>query len=178
MLCGIKILSSSFTTRRTLCTSLTCFFKTMGPDRFDMLLTRPTPVSEDDMNVEHMAVFLNCHLGFYYVRANDKTKFLFRSLLYLGDMVLSMTSHQQALAALLDEHSSLTGLRVKTLGGADFPGGECVFAICHIEKFSILRDEITGYHFHRKKEIDFMKDVATGKHVPYLLHMSWTTNKR
>lgn len=22
-----------------------------------------------------------------------------------------------------------------------------------------------------------MKDVATGKHVPFLLHMSWTTNK-
>ena len=61
------------------------------------------------------------------MRANDKTKFLFRSLLYLGDMVLSMTSHQQALAALLDEHSSLTGLRVKTLGGADFPGGEYCF---------------------------------------------------
>ena len=62
------------------------------------------------------------------MRANDKTKFLFRSLLYLGDMVLSMTSHQQALAALLDEHSSLTGLRVKTLGGADFPGGEYKFS--------------------------------------------------
>lgn len=30
-------------------------------------------------------------------------------------MVLSMTSHQQALAALLDEHSSLTGLRVRNL---------------------------------------------------------------
>ena len=71
-------------------------------------------------------------------------------------MVLSMTSHQQALAALLDEHSSLTGLRVKTLGGYDFPG---------------------GYHYHRKKEKDFMKDIATGKHVPYLLHMSWTKNK-
>ena len=67
-----------------------------------------------------------------------------------------MTSHQQALAALLDEHSSLTGLRVKTLAGLNFPG---------------------GYHFHRKKEIGFMKDIVTGKHVPYLMHMSWTTNK-
>ena len=59
--------------------------------------------------------FESANTGFYYVRNNDKTKFLFRSLLFLGDMVLSMTSHQQALAALLDEHSSLTGLRVKTL---------------------------------------------------------------
>ena len=99
----------------------------------------------------------SANTGFYYVRNNDKTKFLFRSLLYLGDMVLSMTSHQQALAALLDEHSSLTGLRIKTLSGFDFPG---------------------GYHYHRKKEIPFLKDIVQGKHVPYLMHMSWTTNKR
>lgn len=99
----------------------------------------------------------SANTGFYYVRNNDKTKFLFRSLLFLGDMVLSMTSHQQALAALLDEHSSLTGLRVKTLSGVDFPG---------------------GYHYHRKKEIGFLKDIAQGKHVPYLMHMSWTTNKK
>ncbi|KAL9191433.1 hypothetical protein ACHAXT_001139 [Thalassiosira profunda] len=98
----------------------------------------------------------SANTGFYYVRNNDKTKFLFRSLLYLGDMVLSMTSHQQALAALLDEHSSLTGLRVKTLSGVDFPG---------------------GYHYHRKKEIGFLKEIAQGKHVPYLFHMSWTTNR-
>lgn len=94
--------------------------------------------------------------GFYYVRNNDKTKFLFRSLLYLGDMVLSMTSHQQAMGALLDEHSSLTGLRVKTLSAYDFPG---------------------GYHYHRKKEIPVMKDIVQGKYHPYVFHMSWTTNK-
>eukprot|EP00579_Thalassiosira_antarctica_P006665 CAMPEP_0201880180 /NCGR_PEP_ID=MMETSP0902-20130614/10855_1 /ASSEMBLY_ACC=CAM_ASM_000551 /TAXON_ID=420261 /ORGANISM="Thalassiosira antarctica, Strain CCMP982" /LENGTH=607 /DNA_ID=CAMNT_0048408159 /DNA_START=243 /DNA_END=2066 /DNA_ORIENTATION=+ len=99
----------------------------------------------------------SANTGFYYVRNNDKTKFLFRSLLYMGDMVISMTSHQQALAALLDEHSSLTGLRVKTMSGVDFPG---------------------GYHYHRKKEIPFLKDIVQGKHVPYLMHMSWTTNKK
>jgi len=99
----------------------------------------------------------SANTGFYYVRNNDKTKFLFRSLLYLGDMVLSMTSHQQALGALLDEHSSLTGLRVKTLSGLDFPG---------------------GYHYHRKKEIEPMRDIVEGRHVPYIFHMSWTTNKK
>lgn len=98
----------------------------------------------------------SANTGFYYVRNNAKTKFLFRNLLFMGDMVLSMTSHQQALAALLDEHSSLTGLRVKTMSGVDFPG---------------------GYHYHRKKEISFLKDIVQGKHVPFLLHMSWTTNK-
>mmetsp|Transcript_39617 Transcript_39617/g.67481 ORF Transcript_39617/g.67481 Transcript_39617/m.67481 type:complete len:192 (-) Transcript_39617:35-610(-) len=99
----------------------------------------------------------SANTGFYYVRNNDKTKFLFRNLLFMGDMVISMTSHQQALAALLDEHASLTGLRVKTMSGVDFPG---------------------GYHYHRKKEIGFLRDIATGKHVPYLMHMSWTTNKK
>jgi hypothetical protein len=98
----------------------------------------------------------SANTGFYYVRNNDKTKFLFRSLLFLGDMVLSMNSHQQALGALLDEHSSLTGLRVKTLSAYDFPG---------------------GYHYHRKKEIPVMKDIVKGNHVPYLFHMSWTTNR-
>lgn len=98
----------------------------------------------------------SANTGFYYVRNSEKTKFLFRNLLYMGDMVLSMTSHQQALAALLDEHASLTGLRVKTLSGAEFPG---------------------GYHYHRKKEHTFLKDIAQGKIVPYLFHMSWTTNK-
>lgn len=67
-----------------------------------------------------------------------------------------MTSHQQAMGVLLDEHSSLTGLRVKTLSAYDFPG---------------------GYHYHRKKEIPVMRDIITGKYVPYLFHMSWTTNK-
>lgn len=94
----------------------------------------------------------SANTGFYYVRNNDKTKFLFRSLLYLGDMVLSMTSHQQALAALLDEHSSLTGLRVKTLDGLNFPG---------------------GYHYHRKKEIPNMRNIVEEKHLPFLFHMSW-----
>jgi hypothetical protein len=98
----------------------------------------------------------SANTGFYFVRNNDKTKFLFRSLLFLGDMVLSMNSHQQALGALLDEHSSLTGLRVKTLSAYDFPG---------------------GYHYHRKKEIPVMKEIINGDHVPYLFHMSWTTNR-
>lgn len=98
----------------------------------------------------------SANTGFYYVRSNAKTKFLFRNLLFMGDMVLSMTSHQQALAALLDEHSSLTGLRVKTMSGVDFPG---------------------GYHYHRKKEKAFLMDIVTGRHVPFLMHMSWTTNK-
>jgi len=98
----------------------------------------------------------SANTGFYYVRNNAKTKFLFRSLLYLGDMVLSMNSHQQAMGALLDEHASLTGLRVKTLPASTFPG---------------------GYHFHRKKEVCVMMDIVLEKQMPYVMHMSWTTNK-
>lgn len=87
-------------------------------------------------------------------------------------MVLSMTSHQQALGALLDEHSSLTGLRVKTLGAQ-----VTVFS-CAIFRFKLIRFFFTGgadfpggYQYHRKKEIEFMKDIVTGKHVPYLFHI-------
>lgn len=92
--------------------------------------------------------------GFYYVRHNDRTQYLLASLLYHGDEVLAFRSHQQALNALLTEHASLYGLRVKTLDGQDFPG---------------------GFHYHRKK--DFMKEVASGTRVPWIFHMSWTHNK-
>jgi len=92
--------------------------------------------------------------GFYYVRHNKRTQYLFTQLLYNGDMIKETNSHQQALTALLAEHSSLTGLKVKTLDGEDFP---------------------SGFHYHRKKEL--MKNIVEGKHQPYLFHMCWTKNK-
>ena len=91
--------------------------------------------------------------GFYFARGNDKTRFLLRSMLHNTNTVLSASSHQQAMAGFLAEHSSFTGLRVKTMTGADFPG---------------------GYHYHSRKEVEFMKDVVRGKRTPYLIHMSWT----
>lgn len=92
--------------------------------------------------------------GFYYVRHNKETQYLFTQLLYNGDLIQETNSHQQALTALLTEHASMTGLKVKTLEGDDFP---------------------SGFHYHRKKPL--MKKIAEGKHEPYLFHMCWTANK-
>lgn len=94
--------------------------------------------------------------GFYYVRNNERTKYLFTQLLYAGDLIQSWDSHQQVLVQLLAEHSSLFGLRVKVheRNTEEFPG---------------------GFHYHRRK--NFMKDIIQGKRHPYIFHMSWTENK-
>jgi Nucleotide-diphospho-sugar transferase len=62
--------------------------------------------------------------GFYYVRSNIRTKYLWTSLLRQGDMILRAKSHQAALSILLSEHSSLFGLKVKVLHNESeaFPG--------------------------------------------------------
>jgi hypothetical protein len=95
--------------------------------------------------------------GFYYVKHNTRTQFFLTSLLHAGDLILKTESHQQALIALLAEHVSLYGLKVKILPKSedDFPG---------------------GYHFHQKSG-KFMHDLFTGKVKPYVFHMSWTLNK-
>jgi len=96
--------------------------------------------------------------GFYYVRSNERTRYLFTSLLYSGDLIRAFDSHQQTLISIINEHSSLFGLRVKVLNRdtPEFPG---------------------GWHFHKKNKM-FMKSVLNGKVKPYIFHMSWTTNKR
>eukprot|EP00584_Thalassiosira_punctigera_P018171 CAMPEP_0172575534 /NCGR_PEP_ID=MMETSP1067-20121228/137261_1 /TAXON_ID=265564 ORGANISM="Thalassiosira punctigera, Strain Tpunct2005C2" /NCGR_SAMPLE_ID=MMETSP1067 /ASSEMBLY_ACC=CAM_ASM_000444 /LENGTH=572 /DNA_ID=CAMNT_0013368185 /DNA_START=288 /DNA_END=2006 /DNA_ORIENTATION=+ len=94
--------------------------------------------------------------GFYYVRANKRTQYLFTSLIYHSDLIINWDSHQQVLVQLLAEHSSLFGLGVKVLGRDTemFPG---------------------GYHYHRNKV--FMKNFIERKTETYIFHMSWTENK-
>lgn len=99
--------------------------------------------------------------GFYYFRANDRTRYFMTSFLMQSDLVLRSFSHQSAMIALLAEHSSFLGLRVKTLDAFEFPA---------------------GYIIHRKKGkgpfgnffVDLFAD--NGKHDPYIFHMSWTKN--
>jgi Nucleotide-diphospho-sugar transferase len=69
--------------------------------------------------------------GFYYVRSNIRTKYLWTSLLRQGDLILRAKSHQAALSILLSEHSSLFGLKVKVLHNEseDFPGASCVLFV-------------------------------------------------
>jgi hypothetical protein len=95
--------------------------------------------------------------GFYYVRANDRTKYLFTSQILLGDMILQSNSHQDTMTALLSHHSTLHGLRVKT-----------------IDRDTNLLP--CGFHYHRRKE--YMKKMVEGTvEKPYIFHMSWTNNK-
>mmetsp|Transcript_333 Transcript_333/g.762 ORF Transcript_333/g.762 Transcript_333/m.762 type:complete len:651 (-) Transcript_333:506-2458(-) len=94
--------------------------------------------------------------GFYYVRANKRSVYLFTSLLYHSDLIVTWDSHQQVLIQLLAEHSSLFGLNVKVFDRDTdmFPG---------------------GFHYHRKKE--FMKSFIKRETESYVFHMSWTENK-
>ena len=98
----------------------------------------------------------SANTGFYYVRANERTRHFFNSFLMAGDLILSTHSHQVPLVALLQEHASMYGLRVKILSRTedDFPG---------------------GHAFHRRKS--FMQDIIAGAVQPYIMHMSWTKNK-
>ena len=67
--------------------------------------------------------------GFYYIRANKRSQYLFTSLLYHSDLIITWDSHQQVLIQLLAEHSSLFGLQVKVLGRETemFPGERAIF---------------------------------------------------
>jgi hypothetical protein len=80
-------------------------------------------------------------------------------LLRNGDVITKTTSHQAALTAVLNEHVSWKGLRVKTWKKGEtnaFPGGN---------------------EFHRKASI--MKGILQHNATvdPYIFHMSWTKNK-
>ncbi|KAL7466259.1 hypothetical protein ACHAXS_006549 [Conticribra weissflogii] len=95
--------------------------------------------------------------GFYYVRANKKTQYLFTSLLYNGGLIRKSKSHQQVLVQLLNEHSSMFGLNVKVFDKVEtsmFPG---------------------GYHYHM--DWDTMRAIINGESDAYIMHMSWTENK-
>jgi len=97
--------------------------------------------------------------GFYYARNNDKTRHFFTTLLYSGDIIIRWFSHQQALVQLMAEHASQFGLRVKVLDRdmVEFPG---------------------GFHYHSRKNKDYMKKIMKGDLPAEIFHMSWTNNKK
>jgi hypothetical protein len=94
--------------------------------------------------------------GFYFVRFNQKTRHLLTRMLYAGDTIVTSGSHQQALNALIAEHASLYGLRVKILPGHEFPGGA---------------------QFHRDKEFMHKLLLSNTFEPCIMFHMSWTNNK-
>mmetsp|Transcript_20280 Transcript_20280/g.41434 ORF Transcript_20280/g.41434 Transcript_20280/m.41434 type:complete len:652 (-) Transcript_20280:1308-3263(-) len=125
------------------------YFHERSLDGFDVFF-------QDDGSRQERYAPYSANSGFYYVRSNQKTKHLFRSLLYASDLINAWYSHQQVLIALLTEHNSLLGLNVKILPKEmeEFPG---------------------GVQFHRNKEA--MKKILRGESDAYILHMSWTKNK-
>lgn len=110
---------------------------------------------DDGNHAEYYAPY-SANTGFYYIVNNEKTVHLFNSLLMDGGMILENKSHQIPLIALLAEHASLFGLRIKIFSrdGEDFPGGHAF-----------------NYRF------SFMRDLFAGAVHPYIFHMSWTKNK-
>ena len=128
------------------------FHNTTSPQyHFDMYY-------QDDGNHALFYAPYSANTGFYFIRNNVRTQYFFNALLMNGDLIISTSSHQIALVALLNEHASMYGLKVKTWERnlEEFPG---------------------GYSYHRKRE--FMKQLIRGletgtKEVdPYIFHMSW-----
>ena len=94
--------------------------------------------------------------GFYFARHNERTEYFLHSLLMAGPIILQSGSHQNAIAAIINEHTSWRGLHVKILNRnmVEFPN---------------------GYHFQKRKV--YMQDLISGKIKPIIFHMSWTSNK-
>ncbi|GKY90578.1 hypothetical protein MPSEU_000031500 [Mayamaea pseudoterrestris] len=111
---------------------------------------------QDDGNHALYYAPYSANTGFYYVRHNDITMHFFNTFLVSGDNIIATKSHQVALIALLGEHASLYGLRVKVFNrnSDEFPG---------------------GHAFNQRKS--FMKDLFAKAVNPYIFHMSWTLNK-
>lgn len=116
--------------------------------------------------------------GFYFVRYSPETLYFFGMLLKSGDNIAKTTSHQAALTALLNEHASWKGLRVKVWKRGEtnpFPGGH------EYHRYKDLMKRILKKNKHdlalRKGETvreDFQSELQV---EPYLFHMSWTKNK-
>mmetsp|Transcript_30625 Transcript_30625/g.66276 ORF Transcript_30625/g.66276 Transcript_30625/m.66276 type:complete len:554 (+) Transcript_30625:20-1681(+) len=124
------------------------YFETKVSPSFDMYF-------QDDGQHSRQYAPYSPNTGFYYVRQNKRTQFLLSQLVRMGDVVMNTGSHQAAMTALIAEHSSWRGLKVKTISREEpyFP---------------------TGYHFHHKPS--FMDEMLAGKQTPYIFHMCWTDN--
>ncbi|KAL7522983.1 hypothetical protein ACHAWX_007733 [Stephanocyclus meneghinianus] len=125
------------------------YFNAEGSKKFDVYF-------QDDGNRQERFAPYAANSGFYFVRSNNRSKLLFRTMLYQGDLVLACRSHQQVLISLLAEINNYAGLTVKVLNRDedDFP---------------------SGYHYHMRK--DWMRQMVDGKKDPVIFHMCWTLNK-
>jgi hypothetical protein len=122
--------------------------KQRGRDGFDMYI-------QDDGSPDLSQDPRRSNAGFFFARNNEVTRAFFHEYAMAGDKILQGGNDQTVFNVILNEYSSLYGLRIWTFPDyGDFP---------------------SGFVFHRRKE--YMKALIAGEVKPYIFHMSWTKNK-
>jgi len=99
-------------------------------------------------------------------------------LLRSGDIIAKTGSHQAALTALLVEHVSWKGLRVKVWRygkGNPFPGGVEYHEVKDYMKQLLKRNQ-NELDERMGKEMTY-PDLPESEETAYIFHMSWTVNK-
>lgn len=112
------------------------------------------------------------------MRHSPETLFLFGMLLREGDVIAKTTSHQAALTAVINEHVSWKGIRVKVWKKGEtnpFPGGVEYHRAKAFMK-SILQHNQNELDSRLGREATY-PDAEPLLQSPYLFHMSWTKNK-
>lgn len=93
--------------------------------------------------------------GFYYVKHNARTLFMFEKMMKCGASEIGQThSHQSVLIRHIAEAHHLAGLKVWVLDTALFPSGQT---------------------YHEKKQQ--VKRIQERAFRPYVFHMCWTSNR-
>ena len=92
--------------------------------------------------------------GFYYMKHNERTKYLMEKMLKSVSEISTTHSHQATLIRHLVESHEIVGLEVKMVQKELFPSGYM-------------------YH-HEKKYIENLKNYQVH---PYVFHMCWTDNR-
>lgn len=93
--------------------------------------------------------------GFYFVKHNERTLYLFEKMMKCGASEIGKShSHQQVLIRHIAESHHLYGLQVYVLDMKLFPSGQV-------------------YHENKK----LVKKIQEKTYRPYVFHMCWTTNR-
>lgn len=93
--------------------------------------------------------------GFYFVKHNNRTLFMFEKMMKCGASEIGQThSHQSVLIRHIAEAHHLTGLKVWVLDTKLFPSGQT-------------------YHENKKQ----VKRIQEHSFRPFVFHMCWTSNR-
>ena len=113
----------------------------------------------DDGNSSWEYAPFQANTGFFFVRHNERTRYLFTDFLFSGDLVARIGVDQSVMGHLLNQHSALHGLRVKTMDWHVFPGGR---------EFGSQQPWVNG----------LIEAAQAGRtEEAYIFHMHWTANR-